>query len=111
MTASRARLARTAAAGCLLLCAYALVHLSQVHSRSSEYRWFPTATAPRIQLDGRSYLRAGSTGPGPSAGEVLLGRSEGGGRIYGPPSGATLPTVVRVVARGHAFTYELSGGP
>ncbi|MCW2778811.1 MAG: hypothetical protein JWN17_2536 [Frankiales bacterium] len=89
------------------------VHLRLVHDRSYEYRWSPSAAAPRIQVLGRDYLRS-DLPPGRTVdpGQVLVGRSEGGGRVYGPPSPRDqVPTVLQVSDGSRVYTYALSGGP
>jgi hypothetical protein len=113
MAISRRILAWAALGAVLLVLCYGAVHIARVHERSYEYRWRPTAAAPRIQFDGRNYLRGrlgrATTSP---ADEVPLGLSEGGGRIYGPPGArAGALTVIHVVAGKHTFEYALSGGP
>jgi hypothetical protein len=95
----------------LVATCFALVHLQQVHQRSYEWGWSPPAAAEKIQYQGRSYLRSrAQVLPVPADG-VPLGRTEGGGRIYGPPPGRLTPTVLYVVVEGATFQYGLMGGP
>ena len=101
----------------LLLAAFGLgsvaVHLRLVHNRSYEYRWTPSPAAPRIQFAGRDYSRSVNV---PEtvlpAGLTPLGRTEGGGRIYGLSRlhGDT-HVVLHVVTDEGTFSYVLSGGP
>ena len=89
---------------------YAAVHLQHVRTVSGEYRWTAAATAPLLLFEGRRYdKRSVTTLP---LGEVLLGRTAGGGLIYGPPEPHRYAvTVLTVVAGGQATGYALSGGP
>ncbi len=90
---------------------YVGVHLRHVHDVSWEYRWSPTAAPPRISFEGRHYLRAG-TEPSLPAGEVPLGKTVGGGVIYGPPGPHEYALIgVEVLANGKVTAYSLSGGP
>ncbi len=90
---------------------YVGVHLRHVHDVSWEYRWSPSAAPPRIAFQGRHYLRAGSERSLPP-GEVPLGRTIGGGVIYGPPGPHEYALIgVEVLANGKVTGYALSGGP
>lgn len=90
---------------------YVAVHLRHVHDASWEYRWTPSAAPPKISFQGRDYHR-GSRESALPAGEVPLGRTAGGGVIYGPPGPhPNAFTGVDVVANGHLTGYALSGGP
>lgn len=90
---------------------YVAVHLRRVHDVGWEYRWTPSAAPPRISFEGRHYLR-GSRQRALPPGEVPLGRTPGGGVIYGsagPHQDAFIG--VDVVWSGHITGYALSGGP
>ena len=88
-----------------------LVHLERVHQRSSEWGWSPPAAAEKIQHLGRDYRRSTAAAPSvPSAG-IRLGTTEGGGRIFGTPRGAAVPTVLHVVVGQDTYRYALVGGP
>jgi hypothetical protein len=91
------------------LCVVA-VHLRRVHDRAYEYRWSPSAAAPKVQYAGRNYLR-GPQVPAVPTDALLIGRTEGRGRIYGPRRGRVVPTVVYVRDGERVFDYALSGGP
>lgn len=97
----------------LVALGYVAVHLRLVHDRSYEYRWTPSAAAPRIQFAGRDYSRSsGQPATALPAGLVPLGRTEGGGRIYGPAGSRDSTLVILHVVTGDGtFTYALSGGP
>ena len=90
---------------------YVGVHLRHVHDLGWEYRWTPSAAPPRISFEGRHYLRGGVES-GLPAGEVPLGRTPGGGVIYGPSGPHPNAFIgVDVMASGHVTGYALSGGP
>jgi hypothetical protein len=105
----RSLMALTAGVLAVALCVVA-VHLRQVHNRAYEYRWSPSAAAPKVQFAGRNYLR-GRQVPTVPTDALLIGRTEGGGRIYGPRPGPYVPTVVYVRDGERVFDYALSGGP
>ena len=112
----------------LLACCVVLVHLQQVHQRSYEWGWSPPAAAAKIQYEGRDYSRAAAKVQHVSVGEARIGRTEGGGSIYGMPSvplgrtkgdgsiygtpsrSLTL-TVLHVVVGPVTYEYTLMGGP
>ncbi len=90
---------------------YVVDHLKHVHDVSWQYRWSPSAAPPLVEYQGRDYLR-GDVQPALAEGVVLLGRTAGGGIIYGSsgPHRYAL-TVIDVVAAGRTVGYALSGGP
>ena len=97
----------------ILALGYVAVHLRLVHDRSYEYRWTPRPAAPRIQFAGRDYSRSENVSDTAlPAGLTPLGRTEGGGRIYGLSRlhGDT-HVVLHVVTDEGTFSYVLSGGP
>ena len=98
-------LALSLLAGCV-----ALVHLEQVHQRSYEWRWSPPAAAAKIQYSGRDYRRSRAPVTSLPVDEVPLGRTEGGGRIYGVPTELT-EVVLHVTVEDRTFQYSLLGGP
>ncbi len=95
----------------LLLLLLAVTRLGQVHSDTWEWRLTPSAAPPKIQLDGRSYLR-GAAGDRVPAGATVAGHTTGGAPIYvGERIAGAAPTVVEVVDGATTWGYGLSGGP
>lgn len=109
MTGGR-RLASGSAVCAALVLGGAAVHVQQVHSRACEYRWSPSAAAPKVQYASRDHLRRRRV-PSAPADAVPLGRTEGGGLVHGRTLEAAVPVVVYVTDRADTFEYSLSGGP
>lgn len=86
------------------------LYLQHIKQMSGEYRWTAAATPPRLEFEGRRYER--SSHAALRTGDVALGRTAGGGMIYGPakPHPYAL-TGLRIVASGIVTDYALSGGP
>jgi hypothetical protein len=66
---------------------YVLVHLAGIHSRYGEWAWSPGATPPKIPFNGVEYsVIPHPTFPDLPAGDVVVGKTQGGGTIYADPT-------------------------
>jgi hypothetical protein len=115
MTTSTARLTRwvVAAIAVALLGTgfWAGGHMYHVHDESWQWRWTPTATPPKIRYEGRDYARGG-THEQLRPGQVVIGRTAGGGVIYDVPVKDRYASSLLQVRDGRRVVgYELMGGP
>ena len=90
---------------------WAGVHAYHVHDESWQWRWTPTATPPKIRYEGRDYSRGG-THEHLEPGQVVVGRTAGGGVIYDVPGPDRYASTLLQVRDGRRVVgYELMGGP
>ena len=73
----------------------------QVHSATGEWRLSPSATPPKLHVDGRDYSRSGNAPEVPKGtiDVIGLGSTDGGGFMYLPPMArhnGPVPTVFHV---------------
>jgi hypothetical protein len=86
-------------------------HVSRVHDQTREWAWTPSAASPMITYEGRHYLKQGAS-KGLAADYVRLGRTGGGGEIFGPDLPPRSRQVgLQVRADSLVYDYTLSGGP
>lgn len=83
--------------------------LFTVHRAYGEWALTPSATPPRLLVNGREYQRSGSLVSLP-AGSVPLLEESSGAIVYGPTS-RFAPTVVVVKTSTDLIGYSLMGGP
>ena len=111
MSTTARRLTVAVVALLVLLVVVGVTRVAQVHADTWEWRLVPSAAPPRIQLEGRHYLR-GSAGVRLDPQWTVAGHTEGGAAIYvGERVPGAAPTVVDIVDGGTVWGYALSGGP
>ncbi len=84
--------------------------LAYVHAHTWEWSVRPSATAPKLEYVGRTYLRGAVQFAEPD-GVTALGQTVGGGMILAPQDAMNTPTVVYVRDGSRLTAYSLSGGP
>jgi hypothetical protein len=90
---------------------WAGAHVYHVHDESWQWRWTPSATPPKLRFEGRDYKRGG-TYEHLKAGEIVVGRTAGGGIIYDLPGPNRYASTLLQVRDGRRLvSYELMGGP
>jgi hypothetical protein len=84
---------------------------AHVHAATWEWSLSPSAASPKVQLDGRDYLRGAPETSRPRD-LVAIGRTMGGGTILITGNrGPDAPTVIYVMSGTSLTSYVLSGGP
>lgn len=84
--------------------------LAYVHAHTWEWSLQPSATAPKLDYVGRTYLRGAVQFAEPDV-VTAVGQTVGGGIILAPPNAMNAPTVVYVRYGSRLTAYSLSGGP
>lgn len=85
------------------------VVVSRNHRTYAEWALFPSATPPRLPVNGRDYDREEPVASVP-AGSVVLDHTPAGVTVLGPP-GPFPPTVIEVRTKAGLTSYSLSGSP